>query len=80
MDLYTPYLVVVSGRGLDLRFSRRMGHVYPRAIDLVQSKQVDVNAMISHHFALASTAEAFELQADEADGFIKSIVYPADTA
>lgn len=64
-------------RGLCIKFSRRMGHVYPRAIELVQSKKVDVNVMVSHRFPLASTAEAFALQADEAEGFIKSIVYPS---
>lgn len=65
-------------RGLSVRFSRRMGNVYARAIELVQGGRVDVDAMISHRFALDKTAEAFALQADEADGLIKSMVYPAD--
>ena len=64
-------------RGLKLKFSRRMGNVYPRAIDLVQNQKVDVDIMISHHFSLEDTAQAFTIQADEVDGFIKSIVYPS---
>ncbi len=64
-------------RGLSLKFSRRMGNVYSRAINLVQKNKVDVDAMISHRFALEDTPTAFALQADETAGLIKSIVYPA---
>ncbi len=63
-------------RGLTIKFSRRMGNVYPRAIDLVAAGKVDVDCLVSHRFPLQGTAEAFAMQADEADGLIKSIVYP----
>jgi L-iditol 2-dehydrogenase len=63
-------------RGLTVRFSRRMGNVYPRAIQLVEQGRVDVNALITHRFDLADTAEAFSLQANEEQGLIKSLVYP----
>lgn len=63
-------------RGLNVRFSRRMGHVYPRAIKLVDEKRVDVDALVTHRFELAQTADAFAMQADEADTLIKSMVYP----
>ena len=64
-------------RGLTLKFSRRMGNVYPRAIELVNNSLVDVDVMISHRVPLDGTADAFAMQADEANGFIKAIVYPA---
>lgn len=64
-------------RGLSLKFSRRMGNVYSRAIDLVHHKKVDVDVMVSHHFVLEDTPRAFAMQADESAGLIKSIVYPA---
>ncbi|MFK7857218.1 MAG: zinc-binding dehydrogenase [Granulosicoccus sp.] len=64
-------------RGLTLKFSRRMGNVYPRAIELVENKQVDVDVLVSHHFNLDGTPDAFRMQADEAPGFIKSVVYPS---
>ena len=77
-DVYSPISAAEARRrGLTLKFSRRMGNVYPRAIELVSKKLVDVDIMISHRFSLNDTADAFSMQADEADGFIKAIVYPA---
>lgn len=64
-------------RGLSLKFSRRMGNVYPRAIELVQSNKVDVDVLVSHHFALDGTPEAFEIQADEQAGLVKSVIHPS---
>jgi len=61
-------------RGLSVKFSRRMGTVYPRAIDLVDSNHVDVDLLVSHHFTLDETPEAFAMQDEQADGLIKSIV------
>ncbi len=63
-------------RGLTVKFSRRMGNVYPRAIDLVATGKVDVDELISHHFPLQGVAEAFAMQADETEGLIKSIICP----
>jgi len=65
-------------RGLDIRFSRRMGNVYPRAIQLVQEQRVDMDAIISHHLPLDATDKAFEWQANEAEGLIKSMIYPGE--
>ncbi len=64
-------------RGLTVKFSRRMGNVYPRAIELVASDRINVDALISHRFSLEDTAVAYSMQADEAAGLIKSIVYPS---
>jgi L-iditol 2-dehydrogenase len=46
-------------KGLDLRFSRRMNRVYPRAIDLVEARRVDLSAIVTHRFALADFGTAF---------------------
>ncbi|MBX2884819.1 MAG: alcohol dehydrogenase catalytic domain-containing protein [Granulosicoccus sp.] len=63
-------------RGLTVKFSRRMGNVYPRAIELVSNRKIDVDILVSHRFDLTSTADAFAMQADQVDDLIKSIVYP----
>jgi L-iditol 2-dehydrogenase len=63
-------------RGLDLRFSRRMGDVYQRAITLVHEQRVDVDTLITHRFALDDSPTAFLLQSEEADDLIKSMIYP----
>ena len=44
-------------KGLTIRVSRRMKHVYPRAIKLVLSGAVDLTGIVSHRFPLAQTPE-----------------------
>jgi L-iditol 2-dehydrogenase len=46
-------------KGLTLLLSRRMGDVYPRAIDLVERGLVDVDSIVTHRFGLADVSEAF---------------------
>lgn len=76
-DSYTAISAAEARRrALDLRFSRRMGDVYPRAIALVHQQRVDVDTLITHRFGLDKAADAFRLQADNADGLIKSIIVP----
>ncbi len=42
-------------RGLKIKFARRMGEVYPRAIGLVEEGRVDVVSMVSHRIGLGET-------------------------
>ena len=50
-DTYTMFSAAQARRrGLDLRFSRRMGNVYDRAISLVEQGKVDVDTLITHRF------------------------------
>ncbi len=58
-DRSTITASVARRKGLDLRFSRRMVHVYPRAIALVEGGHVDVGAVVSHLFALDDFDAAF---------------------
>lgn len=79
-DNYAPLPAAEARRrGLSISFSRRMGNVYPRAIELVSNQKVDVDVLVSHRFVLEDTAQAFALQADETVGLIKSMVYPNRT-
>jgi L-iditol 2-dehydrogenase len=50
-------------KGLTLLLSRRMGDVYPRAIDLVDRGHVDVDSIVTHRFGLTDVGEAFETAA-----------------
>jgi L-iditol 2-dehydrogenase len=63
-------------RGLKIKFARRMGEVYPRAIDLVQSGKIDVLSMVSHRISLGETPAAFAALAGNAPGYGKVLVYP----
>jgi len=76
-DTYSQFSAAQARRrGLDIRFSRRMGHVYERAIELVQHSHIDVEALISHRFSLEESEAAFKLQVDHAPGLIKSMILP----
>ena len=75
-DTYAMPASAARRRALGIKFSRRMGDVYPRAIRLVQSGQVDVVSMVTHHPRLESGPDAFAAHADNEPGRIKTIIYP----
>ncbi|MFI5891448.1 zinc-binding dehydrogenase [Actinoplanes sp. NPDC051513] len=49
---------IARRKGLTLVLSRRMGEVYPRAIDLAAQKRVDLTSLVSAAFPLAEIATA----------------------
>ncbi len=61
-------------KGLTIRMSRRMKHVYPRTIRLVQSGAINVNTLISHRFPLDQAPAAFKLNDAYADQVVKVII------
>ena len=65
---------VARRKGLTVKFSRRMGHVYPRAIRLVAAGKVNLGALVTHRFPLKRGAEAFEIQANHRDGAVKAVI------
>jgi len=65
-------------KGVDLRFSRRMSRVYPRAIALLEAGLVDVASLVTHRFAIADFAAAFRTAARR-DG-LKVIIDPSSPA
>jgi len=75
-DVYTLSASEARRRGLSIKFARRMGHVYPRAIELVASGRVDVDAVVSHRFPLAEGPAAFQRHAANEAGMVKSLLYP----
>ncbi len=61
-------------KGLTIVLSRRMKHVYPRAIRLAEQGRVDLDGLVSHRFPLRRAAEAFELNAAYRDRVVKVMV------
>ena len=61
-------------KGLTLMLSRRMGEVYPRAIDLVRRGVVDTAGVVSHRFGLDDVVAAFS--AASARSGLKVVVRP----
>jgi L-iditol 2-dehydrogenase len=73
-DATTFTASVARRKGLTIKLSRRMKHVYPRAIRLVTSGLVDVRSLVTHHLPLEQASEAFAI-AVKRDG-LKVIVTP----
>ncbi len=61
---------------LQVVFSRRMGDVLPRAIDLVARGRVDPAAWISHRIGLETVPDALAMLAAYADAALKVVVEP----
>jgi L-iditol 2-dehydrogenase len=61
-------------KGLTIRMSRRMKHVYPRAIKLAASGKVDLNGIVSHRVPLAQAPEAYAMNAAYEDRVVKVMV------
>jgi L-iditol 2-dehydrogenase len=61
-------------KGLTIRISRRMKHVYPRAIKLVENGSIDLLGIASHRFPLERTPEAFALNTAYADQVNKIVI------
>ena len=53
-------------KGLTIAMSRRMGEVYPRAIDLLAATRVDARDIVSHRYGLDDAASAMRTAADRA--------------
>jgi L-iditol 2-dehydrogenase len=61
-------------KGLTIRLARRMKHVYPRAIALLEARKVVLMGMVSHRFKLEDTPGAFEMNAAYRDGVVKAVI------
>lgn len=75
-DPFTMSAANARRKGLTIRFSRRMGHVYPRAIELVAQGRVNLAPIASHTYPLAQAPEAFEFASESPPGFLKAVIYP----
>jgi L-iditol 2-dehydrogenase len=51
---------IARRKGLTIKLVRRMKSTYPRAIEMVARRQVDVKSLVTHRFPLSQTREAFE--------------------
>jgi len=61
-------------KGLTILLSRRMKHIYPRALRLAERGSVDLRGLVSHRFPLKRSVEAFRLNAAYEDNVVKVMV------
>ncbi|HEX8550007.1 MAG TPA: alcohol dehydrogenase catalytic domain-containing protein [Abditibacteriaceae bacterium] len=71
---------VARRKGLTILMSRRMNHVFPRALQLVESGRIDLKSLITHRYRLEEVPEAFRMNAAYEDNVIKTIIEHRKTA
>ncbi|MFB0546025.1 MAG: zinc-binding dehydrogenase, partial [Anaerolineae bacterium] len=73
-DVFPMSMMEVVAKELDVRGIFRYANIYPTAIELVSSGQVDVKSLITHTFTLEQTQEALEFAHERKDISIKSVI------
>ena len=53
---------------------RRQAHCTQKAIDLLEAKIINLDAMVTHHFSFEETKQAFDLVANYRDGVMKAMI------
>jgi len=53
---------------------RRQAHCTQKAIDLLERHQINMDAMVTHHFPLEETRQAFDLVAHYREGVMKAMI------
>jgi len=61
-----------------LQSVRRQNQCMAPAIELVSKGDINLDQIVTHHFPLAETKQAFDLVADYRDGVVKAIVHVAE--
>ena len=65
-----------AAAGPEVKFVRRMGDAYPRAIAFVTSGRVDVRAVVTHQAPLGEAPALFEALAASRPGYLKALLLP----
>lgn len=63
---------------LTIQNVRRQNDCIAPAIDLVASGKVNIDPMVTHHFTMDQTSEAFELVSNYRDNVVKAIIHVTD--
>ncbi len=61
-------------REIRIQNVRRQNDCVQRALDLIDQRQINVDAMVTHHFPFAHTQAAFDTVAAYRDGVMKAII------
>jgi L-iditol 2-dehydrogenase len=73
-DVYTLPAADARRRGLKIKFARRMGDVYPLAIQFLIAGKIDVRSIVTHRVGLEETPGAFAALAADAPGYAKVLI------
>jgi len=73
-DTYTLPAADARRRGLKIKFARRMGDVYPLAIQFLAAGKVDVRSIVTHRVGLEEAPGVFAALADNVPGYGKALI------
>ena len=73
-DTYTLPAADARRRGLKIKFSRRMGDVYPLGIQFLAAGKVDVRSIVTHRVGLEEAPGVFAALAENAPGYGKALI------
>ncbi len=73
-DTYTLPAADARRRGLNIKFARRMGDVYPLAIQLLAEGKVDVRSIVTHRVGLEEAPGVFAALAADVPGYGKALI------
>jgi L-iditol 2-dehydrogenase len=73
-DRFTLSASAVRGKALTIKWQKRMGHVYPRAIQMVQAGRIKFDPIMTHTFTLDRVPDAFRFQNAYQEGVLKTMI------
>lgn len=68
-------LISALTREVDIRGVFRYANDYPAALALVASKRAEVKKLVTHHFTIEETADAFKTSRFGLEGAIKVMIH-----
>ncbi|KAK2167480.1 hypothetical protein LSH36_27g06046 [Paralvinella palmiformis] len=74
-EVQIPLPAHILAREVDIRGIFRYANSYPIALDMVASGRVDVKPLITHHFTLEETLQAFKTSKTGEGGAIKVMIH-----
>lgn len=73
-DKFTLSAAAVRGKALTVKWQKRMGHVYPRAIQMVLAGRIKFDPVMTHRFPLERAPDAFRFQNAYQEGVLKTMI------
>ena len=73
-DRVTFHIHTLRRKEIQVRNVRRQNHCMRPAIEMISSRRVNVDQLVTHRVSLADAKQAFDLVADYRDGVIKAMI------
>jgi threonine dehydrogenase-like Zn-dependent dehydrogenase len=75
LDRVSLNIHTLRRKEIEVRNVRRQNHCTAPAVEMISSGTINVDPLVTHHFSLAETKEAFDLVDGYRDGVVKAIIH-----